>query len=57
MRWKITAYQPHKHGEDFNKDPEHSGYVSTPDQVEITVKVLLQNGYRVIRIEDTQKPL
>lgn len=53
----MEGWQPHKPGESLSKTPEHSGYCGTPEHVEITVKILLELGYRTIRINDTSKPV
>jgi hypothetical protein len=54
VRFKIQGWLPAKPGQIPSKDPEHLSRCDTAEQVEAYVKLMLETGLRVIRIEDSK---
>ncbi len=52
MRFKIEGWQPAEPGQLGSKEPQHRSHCETTEQVEAYVKLMLETGYRVVRIEE-----
>jgi hypothetical protein len=52
VRFKIEGWQPAEPGQLGSKEPQHRSHCETTEQVEAYVKLMLETGYRVVRIEE-----